>query len=234
MTEPPRRDDEIVSAVLDGEATPEERARVDGDGNLARRLAEFRSVSDVVGDPVQTVDAATREANIAQALRSADDHGGRDDAEVIGLDRAERRWRPDLNRKVLVTVAAVVGFLALAGGLLTVGDGNEAQDQAGGTADRAEAPTGDLAVPDLDLGAVDDVETLRLRINEATGLDRQADDTEAFAAAENAEGAVGAPATDEGSPTSSTPADGADPSGALVVATESLYKGAVRPHWGAR
>jgi len=216
MTEPPRTDDEVVSAVLDGEATPEERARVDGDAVLARRLAHFRSVSDVVGGPVSPVDAATRDESIDRALQSAGDDRG--DAEVIGIDRSGRRWRPEPNRKVLVAVAAVVCLLALAGGLLAVGDGNEAQDQAGGTAEGAEA--GDMAVPDLELGAVDDIGTLRVRINDATGLSPGVDDEEAVTAAdgaespaaavtENAEGAGGEPGPDEGSSASSTPADGA-------------------------
>ena len=38
-------DDEIVSAYLDGEATPEERARVENDPRLQQRLAEFRRVA---------------------------------------------------------------------------------------------------------------------------------------------------------------------------------------------
>ena len=183
MTEPPRTDDEVVSAVLDGEATLEERARVEGDAVLARRLAQFRSVSDVVGGPVSPVDAATRDESIDRALRSAGDDRG--EAEVIGIDRAGRRWRLEPNRKVLVAAAAVVCLLALAGGLLAVGDGNEAQDQAGGTAEGAEA--GDMAVPDLELGAVEDIETLRVRINDATGLSPGVDDEEAVTAADGAE-----------------------------------------------
>jgi len=217
MTEPPRTDDEVVSAVLDGEATPEERARVDGDAVLARRLAQFRSVSDVVGGPVSPVDAATRDESIDRALQSAGDDRG--EADVIGIDRAGRRWRPEPNRKVLVAAAAVVCLLALAGGLLAVGDGNETQDQAGGTAEE-EAEAGDMAVPDLELGAVEDIETLRVRINDATGLSPGVDDEEAVTAAdgaeapaagvtENAEGAGGEPAPDERSSASSTPADGA-------------------------
>ena len=214
MTEPPRTDDEVVSAVLDGEATPEERARVDGDAVLARRLAQFRSVSDVVGGPVSPVDAATRDESIDRALQSAGDDRG--EAKVTEIDRAGRRWRPEPNRKVLVAAAAVVCLLALAGGLLAVGDGNEAPDQAGSTAEEAEA--GDMAVPDLELGAVEDIETLRVRINDATDLSPGVDDEEAVTAAdgaeapaagvtENAEGAGGEPAPDERSSASSTPAD---------------------------
>ena len=41
-------DDEIVSAYLDGEATPVERARVENDPRLQQRLAELRGVATAV------------------------------------------------------------------------------------------------------------------------------------------------------------------------------------------
>jgi len=52
MPEPFRTDDELVSAVLDGEATAEERARVAADPVLSARLAEFTAVAEAVGAPV--------------------------------------------------------------------------------------------------------------------------------------------------------------------------------------
>ena len=42
--------DELASAVLDGEATTEERARAADDPAVAGRVEELRAVSDAVGD----------------------------------------------------------------------------------------------------------------------------------------------------------------------------------------
>jgi hypothetical protein len=68
MTDPtPRPDDELVSAVLDGEASADERARVEADPASRQRLAELRAVRDLVAAPVP-VPADAREAAIAAAL----------------------------------------------------------------------------------------------------------------------------------------------------------------------
>ena len=49
---PAERLDELVSAVLDGEATPEDAATVDGDPELRARLEEFRAVRSLLStDP---------------------------------------------------------------------------------------------------------------------------------------------------------------------------------------
>jgi len=68
MTDPtPRPDDELVSAVLDGEASADERARVEADPASRQRLAELRAVRDLVAAPVP-VPSEAREAAIAAAL----------------------------------------------------------------------------------------------------------------------------------------------------------------------
>jgi hypothetical protein len=170
MSEPRRPDDDLVSAVLDGEATPGEEARVRADPVLADRLAEFARVRRMVGGPVDPVDDAARDLVVGRAVAAA---GVEEDvgADVIGLDRARDRRGADRSRRVVIAAAAVVGALALAGGLLSLADDDGSVDQAGGTADEAaDAATGDVGVPELDLGAVDDPETLRRRINEGTGL----------------------------------------------------------------
>ena len=45
-------DDELVSAVLDGEATDAEAARVHADAGLSARLAELRAARDAIAAPV--------------------------------------------------------------------------------------------------------------------------------------------------------------------------------------
>src|SRR4051794_26329961 len=77
MTDPTSLpDDELVSAVLDGEATADERARVAADPVLSARLERFDEVRRRVAAPV-AVPAAGREAPARPGpLRGARAGGG--------------------------------------------------------------------------------------------------------------------------------------------------------------
>lgn len=60
-------DDEVVSAYLDGEATPAERALVEGDPELLRRVEALRAIGrQAASTPAPS--NAVREANVAAAL----------------------------------------------------------------------------------------------------------------------------------------------------------------------
>ncbi len=67
----PTRDDEIVSAVLDGEATPAEVARVEADPALRSRLAEIGAIRELVGAPVVPLDEVSQKRLLSTALDSA-------------------------------------------------------------------------------------------------------------------------------------------------------------------
>ena len=54
---PSSSDDELVSAVLDGVATAEERSRVLADPQLSARLRELTAVRDAVATPVAPLPA---------------------------------------------------------------------------------------------------------------------------------------------------------------------------------
>ncbi|MFP3906084.1 MAG: hypothetical protein ACLFWR_03580 [Acidimicrobiales bacterium] len=169
---PPSPDDEIVSAVLDGEATDDERARVASDPELARRLTELRGVSTAVAEPVAPLDELTAHRLVDRAI---DDAG----AGPAPPRTSPRWWQSGLG--VGIGSAAVVVLLALAvvpvllsgGGSdddsatadleTTEADGGEAGDDAGSLADdgarapdaaQEAAPPGDDAGDgDADLGA---------------------------------------------------------------------------------
>jgi hypothetical protein len=104
--EPYASDDELVSLVLDGEAAPDDVARVANDPLLTARLAEFRAVAARVGAPVEPPTPAKRDVAIAAALAAATEAAGaaRSGA-VADLDqrRSARRQR----------VLAVAGLAAL-------------------------------------------------------------------------------------------------------------------------
>ncbi|MGH9118827.1 MAG: zf-HC2 domain-containing protein, partial [Acidimicrobiales bacterium] len=61
-TDPSDDLDELVSAYLDGEATPEESARVDADPELQARVAGLRAVAAAVAGPFAPPSAEARES----------------------------------------------------------------------------------------------------------------------------------------------------------------------------
>ena len=117
-------DDEVVSAVLDGEASPDEDARVAGDPALRARLGELRAVAERVAAPVtphasldDLLDSALAVADTGSPSRSTPTSASPSNlaAGVLDLERA-RRTRERRHR--LLAVAAVVAAVALAVPLL--------------------------------------------------------------------------------------------------------------------
>ncbi len=187
--------DEVVSAYLDGEATPSEVVRVEtdpalGEPDLAERLGAFAEVRSAVRDlpppPAGVLDAARAAALAAfdeevaggtlGAGRDGDasDTGERagDGAAVAPIAAAGSRRRQDprpwWQRSPLGAVAAAVAVAALAVGVLgTVGSGEDDVDTA------AELPTG-------------------AAITEESGGDAAFDAAESLEAAPDASGGAGA------------------------------------------
>ena len=126
MPEPFRTDDELVSAVLDGEATADERSRVAADPALSARLAEFAAVADALSAPVTPPSADARDAALTAAVAA----GRRLEQVVVAL-------RPRRSTGSFLAVAAAVLVVLLFAGFLVgqVGDGNETEDSASSAGD---------------------------------------------------------------------------------------------------
>jgi hypothetical protein len=109
MTEPHHSpDDEIVSAVLDGEATAAERARVVSDPDLVERMAHLARVRDAVASPVEALDEVTARRLISHAIESASPetaHG------ITAPSRRQSRWTSPLG--IGLGSAAAVLLVAL-------------------------------------------------------------------------------------------------------------------------
>jgi hypothetical protein len=95
-------DDEVVSAALDGEATPSEMARVSAEAPLQARSRVFRSVADAVATPVPAPDDEIRGRLVASALAVAqtdagtapdEQRGGADEVPSLATRRAASRQR---------------------------------------------------------------------------------------------------------------------------------------------
>jgi hypothetical protein len=101
----PTARDELVSAFLDGEATPAERAQIEGDPELLERATELRSVVDLVAAPV-LVDRALRSGQIEAALAQSSTAPN-----ITSLEtRRTRRLDPRVLSAAAVVLAAIVAL----------------------------------------------------------------------------------------------------------------------------
>lgn len=131
MSDEQLRADELVSAYLDGEATPAEIAEVEQDDALMARIEQLRSVRDAVAAPVAPMSAERRDQMIEAALAVADaETGHRREARIVPIHR-----RRETLLALSVAAAAILVAAVVSSGLITSGGGDESADVA------AEAPT---------------------------------------------------------------------------------------------
>ncbi len=142
----PSARDELVSAYLDGEATPAERARVEADPELLERVEIHRRVADLVGGRVTPPADELRRTQIAAALDASDTADN-----VTALVARRRRWEA---AKVVSIAAMVVAALALP--IVLFGNGESDDDEATSLveADDAAADDDAAAEPDAARGEV--------------------------------------------------------------------------------
>lgn len=136
MTTDPHRhlDDETLNAVLDGEATEEERVDASACTECSARLVRLVQVATALGTRVPPSDAPRRRAAIDAALAAQDS----DVAAPTPLDsRRRRRVSPGWAAAVAVVLA---GALAVP---LVDDLGGRGQPQEAATADDTTADTGD-------------------------------------------------------------------------------------------
>ncbi|MYA85651.1 MAG: hypothetical protein F4Y12_08725 [Acidimicrobiaceae bacterium] len=144
MSDEQFREDELVSAYLDGEATPAEIAEVEQNDALMARVEQLRSVRDAVAAPVAPMPAERREQMISAALAVADaENAQRREARIVPIRR---------RRETLLAVAAAAILLAavVSAGLIASRSGDESAEMAAATDDSADmaadAPAADAGV----------------------------------------------------------------------------------------
>lgn len=163
-----REDDELVAAVVDGEASAEEEARVAADPVLQARAAQFRSVAAAVATDPSPVDELARERAVQAALAAAPAA-----SETKGHSPARGSGRPALPRPLLAA-AAVVAALAAGAGLLAQLDSGDGDDGR----QLADSVAPDLAPGPLELGPADTNDQIRMKVAAATDLVASTDGTE--------------------------------------------------------
>ena len=124
MSDERLREDELVSAYLDNEATTAEIAEVEADDALMSRVEEFRALRDAVAAPVPPLPPDQRDQMIGAALGVADAEARtRLETKVVPLHRPQRL--------LLAMAAAVVLLAAVVGaGLIASRGGDDSQEMA--------------------------------------------------------------------------------------------------------
>lgn len=151
-----RGDDELVSAVLDGEATEAEVDRVRSDPALAARLEQFRQAASMLADPPPSLPPEQSRAMLEAALAAGRDSGDKSDAPVPAAPMAPLRPSRRVPPAFLVAAAVIV---MVAVGLALVLNGRGGQNRAnrvskGISSDTFSPATGD-AKSKADSGARD-------------------------------------------------------------------------------
>ena len=145
MSDEQLRVDELVSAYLDGEASPAEITEIESSDPLLARVEEFRAVRDAVAEPVTSLPADRRNDLIGAALGVTDAEAGVSrKAKVVPFRRPQRL--------LLAMAAAVVLLAAVVGtGLITSRSDDATTDTAApapaemATEPTAEAPSAIMA-----------------------------------------------------------------------------------------
>ena len=135
MNDEQRRADELVSAYLDGEATPAEITEVEQGDALSARADQLRAVRDAAAAPVAPVPAESRDRMIEAALAAAEavsSDAQRQAARIVPIHRRH----PTL---LAVAAAAVLLAAAVSAGLIAGRGGDESQTAAEAPAETAEA-----------------------------------------------------------------------------------------------
>lgn len=172
MTDDHHLDDEALSAVLDGEAAPEEAAHAEVCATCGVRLSDLRDASLLVGAPVPPPDPARREATIAAALDA-------EPAATSTVTSLRRRLPPAW---LAAAAAVIVAVAAVA--LLPRGEDDSKQTAAssgaGATTTASESATPDASANSFDAtvaspadgGDLGDVASVDLEQSVRDALDR--------------------------------------------------------------
>lgn len=208
--------DELASAILDGEATPEQLARA-GEPAVLARLAEFRVVAAVVGRAVGPVSAEGRAATITAALSA---WGTEDPALTEREDALATRRRAVAARRWLPAVAAVA-VVAVAAGIFAIGSTTDSHQQAASPSEATTLESSDAATGSGGATGGDSFGSSRMAITELGGFSNLDDLLAAvegqFAIGQTAAGTV----ADNGQPATTTAASGQAGGGAPPVAATS-------------
>ena len=153
MSDESLRRDELLSAYLDGEATPAEIAEVEGDDALLARVEELRAMSDAVAAPVPSLSAEQRDQLITAALGVADaEVDARLEAKIVPRHRPQPLFLAVAAAVILLAAAVSAGLLGSRGG----DDADMAAESTSMAGSAAPAEMADEPMAQADMAAADE------------------------------------------------------------------------------
>ena len=153
MSDESLRRDELLSAYLDGEATPAEIAEVEGDDALLARVEELRAVRDAVAAPVPSLSAEQRDQLISAALGVADaEVDARLEAKIVPRHRPQPLFLAVAAAVILLAAAVSAGLLGSRGG----DDADMAVESTSMAGSAAPAEMADEPTAQADMAAADE------------------------------------------------------------------------------
>ena len=189
MSDESLRRDELVSAYLDGEATPAEIAEVEGDAALLARIEELRAVRDAVGAPVPTLPAEQRDQLISAALGVADtEAAARVEAKLVPPRRPQPLFLALAAAVLLVAAVVSAGLIGSRGGDDQADVTAEASPPAAAEApaEMASADAAEEPMAEMDMAVADEEMAEEEPMAEEAMADAAAEAAMAEAAAEAA------------------------------------------------
>ena len=180
-----RFDDELLSAIIDGEADPASVASVEADTAASQRLAAMRVAVDIVGEEPPPATAERRQASIAAALGAA---SPAPEVTSLSAERATRRAAP--NKAVVIAIAAALLFFVVAIPAVLTSQGEETVTEAASDAADTSLSADDAADSVEDAVAGDDEEAMEDDEEEAMEDDEEAMEDDEEEAMEDEEEAM--------------------------------------------
>ena len=157
MSDEQFREDELVSAYLDGEATQAEIAEIEQDDALMARVELLRSVRDSVAAPVAPMPAERREQVISAALAVADaENTQRREARIVPVRRRRETLLAVAAAAILLAAVVSAGLIASRGGDDEAEMAAEATAAADSGAMAEAAPAATAAPADADMAMAED------------------------------------------------------------------------------
>lgn len=168
-----RYDDEVLSAIIDGEADPQTVASVEADPIASERLARMRQGVLLVAEPVPSPNPERRTASIAAALAAATPAPEVTSLAAARHERDAKQKRSAPKRAWIAGVAAAAAFLVAIPVAISLGGSPDAETTAADAVEEVAAEaTADESADDAD--AMED-ETTALQDSGADDGDAEQD-----------------------------------------------------------
>ncbi len=170
-----RFDDEILSAIIDGEADQELVASVAADSVASARLEQLRAAVAAVQAPIPDATPKRRAASIAAAMAAATPAPEVSSLAAARHTRTEQTKHRRLNPQWIAVAAAAI-LLVVAIPLLVRSAGSDSADFAASTDDSTSFSAGDAGTDDAADSSEDAVDSADTAANDAEAAEAESGD----------------------------------------------------------